>query len=197
MSQLKRSAWFAIPLLLFIALSLFLLRGLYMDPRELPSALADKPLPAFELPVLGEPGKTIKRSELLGKPFLVNVWATWCPTCYVEHPYLHKLAQEKGIRIIGLNYKDEEKKALGYLARLGNPYEVVIADAKGRLGIDLGVYGAPETFLVSADGVILHRRAGEMNEQFWQDEFVPLLSRAGFSPADVAKSAKSTGAKTP
>lgn len=197
MSQLKSSARYLIPFILFLALSLFLLRGLYMDPRELPSALADKPLPAFELPVLGESGKTVKHSDLLGQPFLINVWATWCPTCYVEHPYLHQLAKEQQIRIIGLNYKDDEKKALGYLARLGNPYEVVVADTKGRLGIDLGVYGAPETFLVSAEGIILHRRAGEMNERFWQEEFVPLLARAGFRGVDTSVNASSIGEKTP
>lgn len=169
----------AIPLALFLILALFLLRGLYMDPRELPSALEDKPLPDFTLPVLQQPEKMVSKQDLLGKPFLINIWATWCPTCYVEHPYLHTLAKEKGVRIIGLNYKDEREKALNYLDKLGDPYELVLVDQKGRLGIDLGVYGAPETFLVSADGVILHRHAGDMNERVWQKEFLPRLQPQG------------------
>jgi cytochrome c biogenesis protein CcmG/thiol:disulfide interchange protein DsbE len=178
MSALKTSLKYAVPLLVFVLLSLFLLRGLYMDPQELPTALKDKPLPAFALPSLQEPQRIVQHSELLGTPFLINVFATWCPTCYVEHPYLHKLAREKGVRIVGLNYKDDAEKAKAYLARLGNPYETVLFDAKGRAGIELGIYGAPETFLVSADGRILHRRAGEMSEQSWEREFAPLLERA-------------------
>ena len=172
----------AIPLALFLILALFLLRGLYMDPRELPSALEDKPLPEFALPVLQQPDRIVSKQDLLGKPFLINIWATWCPTCYVEHPYLHTLAKEKGVRIIGLNYKDEREKALNYLDKLGDPYELVLVDQKGRLGIDLGVYGAPETFLVSADGVILHRHAGDMNERVWQKEFLPRLQPQGVTP---------------
>lgn len=172
----KRPGWMAVvPLAAFIVLSIFLWRGLYMDPRELPSVLENKPLPSFNLPVLQNKATIVSHTELIGKPFLINVWATWCPTCYVEHPYLHQLAEQKGVRIVGLNYKDDEKKALAYLDRLGNPYDLVLVDEKGRLGIDLGVYGAPETFLISAEGIILHRRAGEMNEKVWQTEFVPLL----------------------
>lgn len=173
---------FLAPLLIFIALLALFFLGLGKDPTELPSVLTGKPMPAFNLPVLGEENRLVNKEALQGKPYLLNVWATWCPTCYVEHPYLLELAQQNRIRLIGLNYKDEREKALQYLARLGNPYETVLVDADGMLGIDLGVYGAPETFLVSADGVILYRRAGDLNERIWQDEIVPLLAQAGVQP---------------
>lgn len=173
---------FLAPLLIFVALLVLFFFGLGKDPTELPSALQGKTMPAFSLPVLGEETRLLTDADLKGKPYLLNVWATWCPTCYVEHPYLLSLAQQGRIRLIGMNYKDEREKALQYLTRMGNPYETVIADADGRLAIDLGVYGAPETFLVSADGVILYRRAGDVNERVWQDEIVPLLAQAGVQP---------------
>lgn len=173
---------FLAPLLIFIGLLVLFFVGLGKDPTELPSVLTGKPMPAFALPVLGDETRTIGNADLAGKPYLLNLWATWCPTCYVEHPYLLQLAQQGKIRLIGLNYKDDRAKALQYLQRLGNPYETVLVDADGMLGIDLGVYGAPETFLVSADGTILYRRAGDLNERIWQDEIVPLLAAAGVQP---------------
>ncbi|HEX4909215.1 MAG TPA: DsbE family thiol:disulfide interchange protein [Permianibacter sp.] len=173
---------FLAPLLIFVALLALFFVGLGKDPTELPSVLTGKPMPAFQLPVLGEETRVLTQNDLRGKPYLLNVWATWCPTCYVEHPYLLELARQNRIRLIGLNYKDDRNKALQYLAKLGNPYETTLIDADGMLGIDLGVYGAPETFLVSADGVILYRRAGDLNERVWQDEIVPLLAQAGVQP---------------
>lgn len=170
------------PLLIFALLVGVFWLGLGKDPTELPSALTGKPMPAFSLPVLGEEARQVSEQDLKGKPYLLNLWATWCPTCYVEHPYLLELAKQNRIRLIGLNYKDEREKALQYLSRLGNPYELTLVDADGMLGINLGVYGAPETFLVSADGVILYRRAGDLNERIWQDEIVPLLAQAGVQP---------------
>ncbi len=177
-SAKSSSMKFIIPLLVFVVLVGFLLRGLFIDPRELPSQAIGRDVPAFALPTLDDANAVITPEQLKGKPYLLNVWATWCPTCYVEHPYLLQL-QQKGIRIVGVNYKDDTEKAKGYLQQMGNPYELVLVD-EGRLGVDLGVYGAPETFLVNADGKILLRRAGDMNERVWQDEFLPLLE--GQSP---------------
>lgn len=173
---------YLVPLLIFALLVGVFWLGLGKDPTELPSALTGKPMPAFSLPVLGEEARQVSEQDLKGKPYLLNLWATWCPTCYVEHPYLLELAKQNRIRLIGLNYKDEREKALQYLSRLGNPYELTLVDADGMLGINLGAYGAPETFLVSADGVILYRRAGDLNERIWQDEIVPLLAQAGVQP---------------
>ncbi len=173
---------FLAPLLIFVGLLVLFFVGLGKDPTELPSVLTGKPMPAFALPVLGDEARTVRHTDLAGAPYLLNLWATWCPTCYVEHPYLLQLAQQGKIRLIGLNYKDDRNKALQYLQRLGNPYETTLVDADGMLGIDLGVYGAPETFLVSADGTILYRRAGDLNERIWQDEILPLLPAAGVQP---------------
>ncbi|MBI2379403.1 MAG: DsbE family thiol:disulfide interchange protein [Gammaproteobacteria bacterium] len=165
-----------IPLLVFVALCVLLYQGLSMDPRLLPSELVDEPVPAFSLPAL-DGGATLGAENLKGKPRLLNVWATWCPSCYTEHPYLLTLAKEQGVSIVGLNYKDEPAKARDYLARLGNPYETVISDEPGRLGIDLGVYGAPETFVIDAKGVVRFRFVGVIDERSWNKELKPVLDR--------------------
>lgn len=174
----KRPSWwlFLLPLLLFVLLVGLFLRGMQIDPHELPSQIIGREVPSFSLPSLHDANVTVTPATLTGKPYLLNVWATWCPTCYVEHPYLLQL-QQQGIRIIGINYKDDVEKAKSYLQRLGNPYEVVLID-EGRLGVDLGVYGAPETFLISADGKVLWRRAGDMNEHIWNTEFLPLMQES-------------------
>jgi cytochrome c biogenesis protein CcmG/thiol:disulfide interchange protein DsbE len=137
-----------IPLILFAVLALFLFRGLELDPKE-------------------------RREDVIGEVALFNVWATWCVSCRVEHPYLHMLA-EQGVPIIGLNYKDDDTDALRWLEELGNPYRVNIVDAQGTLGLDLGVYGAPETYLVDAGGVIRYRHVGVVDERVWQDILQPL-----------------------
>lgn len=116
-----------------------------------------------------------------GKPFLLNVWATWCPTCYAEHQYLNELAAQ-GITIIGLNYKDSSEKAIKWLKDLGNPYQVVIKDEKGSLGLDLGVYGAPETFIVDAKGVIHYRHIGDVNANTWQQKLLPIYQKLQVQP---------------
>lgn len=172
-----------IPLIIVVLLSPFLIIALDKDPSHLPSALIGKPFPDVDLPRLkgaamvdeNVAGKNmVSREDLIGEPFILNVWATWCPTCIHEHPYLMMLA-EKGVRIVGLNYKDEDEKALGWLKRLGDPYLFNIVDKEGRLGLYLGVYGAPETFIVDKNGTILLRHAGDLNARVWQDQFAPIM----------------------
>ncbi|MCC1495624.1 DsbE family thiol:disulfide interchange protein [Alcanivorax sp. 1008] len=162
-----------LPLLAFLGLAVLLASGLGRDTEELPTALAGKPLPEMQLPSLMRRGTEVSNELFIGHWTLLNVWATWCPTCYVEHPYLIKLA-EQGIRIVGLNYKDEPDKAREYLASLGNPYMEVAVDESGRYGIDLGVYGAPETFVIDPQGEVVLRYVGELNDRSWQQRFAPV-----------------------
>lgn len=163
---------FAIPLLIFLGLAAFFSKALYKDPSYLPSAKIDKPFPTFSVEDLQDPSILHTEKELLGKPVLVNVWATWCPSCRHEHPELVKLA-EKGIPIIGMNYKDEREAAKQYLQQHGDPYQFNLFDEKGVIGFDLGVYGAPETYVVSSEGVILHRVVGVVTEENWATEIKP------------------------
>lgn len=154
------------PLAIFLGLGFFLWKGLYLDPRALPSALLDKPMPAFELQSLNG-DKQLTVADLKGDVALVNVWATWCPTCKEEHQVLNQIAQE-GVTIFGINYKDERPKAQDWLKKYLNPYKSVIFDPDGRLGLDLGVYGAPETYIIDANGVIKFRHVGAVDQQVWQ-----------------------------
>ena len=169
--------WVFLPLVAFVALAVLLASGLGRNPEELPSALAGKPVPEFSRPSLLN-DRTLTEELLTGRWQLLNVWDTWCPTCYVEHPYLLELARS-GIPIVGLDYKDEDAKARDYLAEYGNPFREVIVDADGQLGLDLGVYGAPETFLINPRGEIVLRHVGEMNQRVWDDKFAPVLQQAG------------------
>ena len=164
-----------IPLGLFVVLSLFLLRGLSLDPQELPSALIDRPLPVFALPALNA-DRTLKPADVTGEPALFNVWATWCVSCRVEHPYLQQLAQE-GVPIYGINYKDDPEAARQWLRDLGDPYRVNIVDREGTLGLDLGVYGAPETYFVDADGVVRYRHVGVIDERLWRSRLAPIYEQ--------------------
>ncbi|MEM0954954.1 MAG: DsbE family thiol:disulfide interchange protein [Pseudomonadota bacterium] len=164
-----------LPLALFLVLAGFLFRGLSLDPQALPSALIDRPLPRFELAVLGDGGKTVTEAAMVGEVALVNIWATWCASCRVEHPFLTELARS-GLPIFGINYKDEDDKALGWLAQLGNPYRFSVVDREGLLGLDLGVYGAPETYVVDARGVIRYRHVGVVNEAVWQNTLQPIVA---------------------
>jgi cytochrome c biogenesis protein CcmG/thiol:disulfide interchange protein DsbE len=169
-----------LPLILFVIMAAFLFRGLSLDPQALPSALIDRPLPEFSLPVLGRE-RLFSKEDLLGEAALLNVWATWCVSCRVEHPYLLQIAQE-GVPIYGLNYKDDDAAAARWLADLGDPYRANIADREGSLGLDLGVYGAPETYLVDAEGVVRYRHVGVVDERVWQTILQPLyleLTRQG------------------
>jgi cytochrome c biogenesis protein CcmG/thiol:disulfide interchange protein DsbE len=161
-----------IPLFLFFVLAGFLFRGLQLDPTEMPSALIDRPLPEFQLARLGQ-STLVQRADVLGEVALFNVWATWCISCRMEHPYLQKLADE-GVAIFGVNYKDETGPAMAWLAELGNPYRLNIEDVEGTLGLDLGVFGAPETYLVDAKGVIRYRHVGVVNDRIWKGVLQPL-----------------------
>ena len=173
---------FYIPLVLFLLLALALMWQLTRnaegeDPTRLESALIGKPVPPFTLESLAAPGKVYHQAVLAdGKPLLLNVWATWCPTCRAEHQYLNQLA-EQGVRVVGLNYKDDRAKAVEWLNSLGNPYALSLYDGSGMLGLDLGVYGAPETFLIDGQGIIRYRHAGDLNQQVWQREVAPLWQK--------------------
>jgi cytochrome c biogenesis protein CcmG, thiol:disulfide interchange protein DsbE len=161
-----------VPLALFLGMAAFLYRGLYLDPAELPSAMIGKPFPAFSLPDV-QTGKTITQADLLGKPALVNVWGTWCISCRVEHPVLNKLAGQ-GVVIYGVNYKDVNADALKWLKEFHNPYQINIRDDAGSLGLNLGVYGAPETFLIDSKGVIRHKYVGVIDEIVWREKLAGL-----------------------
>jgi len=162
---MKKIKYF-LPLLVFVLLGLFLLRGIELDPDELPSPLIGKSVPDFTLPELST-GKSLTPDDLKGKIVLLNVWATWCVSCKIEHPYLLQLAQD-GIVIVGLNYKDDSEQAMQWLKNLGNPYAFNIVDMQGKLGLDLGVFGAPETYLIDKQGIIRHKHVGVINEHVWE-----------------------------
>ncbi len=164
-----RKALLFLPLAVFIVLAVVLWRGLSLDPRELPSALLDKPFPAFTLGSLHDGKVLLTEKSLPKQPMLINVWATWCPACRQEHPYLMRLARETDTPLIGLNYKDDRDAALTWLKQLGNPYRFTIFDGEGMLGLDLGVYGAPETYLVDGKGVIRHRHVGVVTPEVWAE----------------------------
>ncbi|NOH95462.1 DsbE family thiol:disulfide interchange protein [Vibrio sp. 99-70-13A1] len=143
------------------------------DPTKLESVLIGKEVPEFRLEDLAEPGKLYDQAVFKGEPLLLNVWATWCPTCYAEHSYLNQLSAE-GVKIIGLNYKDDRTKAVGWLNELGNPYLISLFDGDGMLGLDLGVYGAPETFLIDANGIVRYRHVGDVNPANWAETLKPM-----------------------
>lgn len=164
-----------VPLAIFAILAVLLGRGLFLDPTEMPSALIDKPVPQFSLPNLEREGELVTEKSLLGEPYLLNVWATWCVTCRVEHPFLLKLASQ-GVKVVGINYKDEDQAALQWLDKLGNPYQLNIVDKDGNLGIDLGVFGAPETYFVDATGIIRYKHVGAVVEQNWQSHLAAIYA---------------------
>ncbi len=168
-------ARFLIPLVVFVGLVVVFGIGLGLDPREVPSPLIDKPAPEFALPALGDPAKQVTKKDLQGGATLFNVWASWCVSCREEHPFLVKLAREKVVPIYGLNYKDTREAAHQWLSRLGNPYVESAFDEKGRVGIDWGVYGVPETFLVDANGVIRYKQIGPITPQDWEQKILPKI----------------------
>lgn len=174
-----KRALFLLPALLLLLLSVFLWRGLSLNPHELPSALVGKPAPAFALPRLDNPQQLLEPQNFRGKPWLLNVWASWCGACVYEHPLLLQLADRKIITIVGLDYKDTPQLANAWLAQRGNPYRVVLSDTNGRIGIDYGVYGVPETFLIDAQGIIVAKHVGPLTEAFIEHKVLPLLRTQG------------------
>ena len=166
---------FLIPLGLFLVLAGFLAVGLNLNPREVPSPLIGKPAPGFDLTMLDAPDQRLKRDDLLGKVWVLNVWASWCAPCREEHPLVVELARRKLAPVYGLNYKDTRPAGLAFLTQLGNPYEASLFDADGRVGIDYGVYGVPETFVVDKQGTIRYKQIGPLTPEVIEKKIVPLL----------------------
>ena len=164
-----------LPLVLFIVLVVFLAIGLTRDPHEIPSPLVNKPAPTFALPQLSDPQKRFKSEEMRGKVWLLNAWASWCLPCQEEHPALLQLAQSGVVPVYGLNYKDEREKALAWLDELGDPYTLIVSDTDGRVAIDYGIYGVPETFLIDRNGVIRYKQTGPLTEEIVQKKIIPLV----------------------
>jgi cytochrome c biogenesis protein CcmG/thiol:disulfide interchange protein DsbE len=168
-------ARYLIPLVLFIVLAVFLAIGLNRDPHEVPSPLINKPAPAFNLPQLKEPTKTFSAAEMRGRVWVLNVWASWCVTCRDEHPLLLDYAKSGAVPIYGLNYKDQQADALAWLGELGDPYVLSAADLDGRIAIDYGVYGAPETYLIDQSGTIRFKQIGPVTPNVWTKQILPLV----------------------
>ena len=165
-----------IPLLLFMVLAIFLVVGLKLNPSLIPSPLLNKPAPEIALPQLHEPDQLIKTADFKGKVWLLNVWASWCTTCRAEHPLLIELLQDE-VFLVGLNYKDEPTNATKWLADLGNPYQFSAVDATGAVGLNWGVYGVPETFVIDANGTIRHKHVGPLSKTDIVSTILPLVHR--------------------
>ena len=171
---MKKALW---TLGIFIALVALLAVGLRLDPREVPSPLIGKPAPPFELPLLTEPDKRFSQKDMLGKVWIMNVWASWCPPCLVEHPVVTRIAQSGLAPVVGLNYKDARDDALPWLKRNGNPYQLIVFDANGRIGIDYGVYGVPETYVIDRKGVIRYKHIGPLSAEVVKQKVEPLVQQ--------------------
>ena len=171
---MKRWLW---PLGLFLVLVVFLGVGLTLDPREVPSPLIGKAAPAFQLPQLHEPEKMFSQKDLAGKVWLLNVWASWCASCRDEHPVLVDLAKSGAVAVYGLNYKDKRPDGIAWLQRLGNPYVLSAYDAQGRIGIDYGVYGVPETYVIDKQGVIRYKQIGPVTPAVLKEKILPLVAK--------------------
>lgn len=170
-----KSLKFLIPLAIFLVLAGFLAVGLNLNPREVPSPLIGKPAPAFELTRLDAAEQKLKRDDLLGKVWVLNVWASWCAPCREEHPLVMELARRKLAPVYGLNYKDTRPAGMAFLTQLGNPYEASLFDGDGRVGIDWGVYGVPETFVIDKQGTIRFKHIGPLTPEVLEKKITPLL----------------------
>lgn len=165
-----------VPLIIFAVLAVLFWRGLSLDPTAMPSSRIDDPVPAFSLRTVRDADVRITEQAMKGEVSLVNVWATWCAACRIEHPFLVELA-EQGVPIYGINYKDDVEEAKRWLAQLHDPYRLSVVDQDGRLGVDLGVFGAPETYVVDKNGVIRYRHVGVVDQRVWDDKLGPLVER--------------------
>lgn len=174
---MKRMILLGLPLTAFLLLALFLWRGLSLDPRKLPSALLNKPVPIFSLPTLQQGDKRFSDRDFQGKVAIVNVWASWCLSCRDEHALLMSLARAHDVQIYGLNYKDTQADAQQWLERYGDPYDLIGMDAAGDIAIDWGVYGTPETFLVDKNGIIRYKHVGVLTSKVWEEAFQPLIQQ--------------------
>jgi cytochrome c biogenesis protein CcmG/thiol:disulfide interchange protein DsbE len=170
-----KSLRFVLPLLVFIVLLGFLWHGLSLNPREVPSPLIDKPAPSFQLARLDQPAKAVSEKDLRGQVWLLNVWASWCVSCMDEHPVLLDFSKRNVVPIYGLNYKDKRDAALAWLTQHGNPYAVSLSDPEGRVGIDYGVYGVPETYVIDKAGVIRYKRIGPVTQEVLAEKILPLV----------------------
>jgi cytochrome c biogenesis protein CcmG, thiol:disulfide interchange protein DsbE len=169
-----------LPLVFFLVLIGFFAKGLFLNPREVPSPFIGQPAPGFSLPVVGDPDRSFDSTAMKGQVWLLNVWAPWCVSCRVEHQFLMALAQSRSAPpIVGLNWKDRNREAQQLLARTGNPYVAVPDDPTGRIGIDWGVTGTPETYIVDRNGVVRLKHVGPIDPTVWQTKFVPKLREIG------------------
>ena len=168
-----------IPLLIFAVLMGFLFVGLSLKPREIPSPLINKPAPAFSLPALDAPDQKVSAQDLRGKVWILNVWASWCVACRIEHPLLVEFSKSGTVPIYGLNYKDKRDDAIRWLTNFGNPYARSLSDIDGLVGIDFGVYGVPETFVIDKQGVIRMKHIGPVTPEVLRDDIIPLLRKLG------------------
>jgi cytochrome c biogenesis protein CcmG, thiol:disulfide interchange protein DsbE len=166
---------FLVPLGVFLLLVTVLAVGLTLNPREVPSPLIDKPVPAFQLQQLHQPGLTFSQKDMLGQVWLLNVWASWCASCRDEHPFLVDLAKSGIVPIVGLNYKDQPEAGKAWLKQFGDPFVLSVADPEGRVGIDFGVYGVPETFVIDRRGVIRYKQIGAVTRRALEEKILPLV----------------------
>ena len=167
--------WFLIPLIIFAAVMVMLYFRLGQPTEIVTNTALERPVPAFELPLLSDTSRIMTNDNLPDEPFLMNIWGSWCPTCVIEHPFLMQL-EERGVNLVGVNYKDDIGDALSYLNRGGDPFSMSIQDSLGQFALDLGITGAPETFVVDGDGIIRQHIVGEVNEANWQQRVKPCLT---------------------
>ena len=168
---------FIAPLVLFIAVSGFLWKGLSLNPREVPSPLIGKATPEWSLPVLDESNVNFSTEEMKGRVWLLNVFASWCGPCLEEHPIIVDFARSSSVPVLGFNYKDKPQASMQWLARHGDPYERVVADFDGRVGLDYGVYGVPESFLIDAQGIIRYKKIGPLTKADFSEDILPLINK--------------------